>query len=63
MATNNAQYYNMIEGFVKQSTGIEATDWKMCAVDNSTYVDCPIDWDEDTFILTSYNPSTVEQSI
>ena len=36
----------------------------MCAVDNSTYVDCPIGEDfEGTFILTSYNPATVTQSM
>ena len=64
MATSNAQFTKAIGELVTKTTGIEATEWKMCAVTNSTYVDCPIDDKfEGTFILTSYNPSTVAQSI
>lgn len=54
----------MISNSVAKVTNIEANKWQMCSVDNATFVECPInDEFEGTFVLTSYNPSTVSQSI
>ena len=61
MATNNAQYIKIIGEITSETTAIEASEWHMCAVNNSTHLDCPIDSQfEGTFLLTSHNPSTVE---
>ena len=64
MATSNAEFSKLINSSTRKATGISSTDWNMCLKDNSTYVDCPIeDSFEGEFMLTSYNPSTVRQTI
>ena len=43
---------------------MSSDEWQMCSVVNATYTDCPIeDSFEGTFLLASYNPSTVEQAV
>ena len=61
MKTSNDQYKKLIGDSTKKTTGVDASEWSMCAKTNGTYVDCPIDEHfYGTFLLTSFNPSTVE---
>ena len=49
--------------YSEKYAGIVSNDWALCTVANATYTDCPIAPDTDEFVVTSYNPSTVTQSV
>ena len=64
MAVSNEKFTEIIGKVTSKVTGIKASEFSMCATSNSTYVDCPIkDSFEQDFIVTSYNPSTVDELI
>ena len=62
MQASNIEFTSMINEQVSKMTGLSSQEWEMCTVVNSTYLDCPID-QEGTYLVTSYNPSTVEQAV
>ena len=64
MEQSNMGFQKVLNDAVNQTTGLSANQWEMCRIVNSTYMDCPIDDTfEGTFLLASYNPSTVEQAV
>jgi hypothetical protein len=58
LKANADQYGKMINRLSYKSTGLSATYWAQCSVNNGTYLDCPIaDHINQTFVVAIQNPS------
>lgn len=62
---NNDDLYSvLVNKEVEKRTGASSTEWKMCSMTNSTYLDCPIaDYDTDkdgsTIHINVHNPASI----
>ena len=63
MATSNVVFEKYIADYTEMFAGIESNSWAMCTTTNSTYTDCPIPNNTEEFAVTSYNPTTLSQTV
>mmetsp|Transcript_23978 Transcript_23978/g.29811 ORF Transcript_23978/g.29811 Transcript_23978/m.29811 type:complete len:156 (+) Transcript_23978:1223-1690(+) len=63
MNTSNVVFESIVADYSDQFAGLQADDWSLCSVRNSTYTACSVELGTEEFVVTSYNPSAVDVEI
>ena len=62
MSESNNEYSRLVSELAAD-LGVEAEEWKMCTATNTTYLDCPIQDNENSFVIAAHNPAAVAQKV
>lgn len=57
MDTSNVVFEKYVADYTAAFSPMVGEEWKACTVNNSTWVDCPVANDTDTFAVSFFNPS------